>query len=37
MAIALPSPEDIRAIITTTLTDDQIQAVIEDASLIVEG
>ena len=37
MAIALPSPADVRVIIQTSLTDLEIQAIIEDASVIVEG
>jgi len=37
MAIALPSPADVRAIVQTSLTDPEIQLIIEDAALIVEG
>lgn len=36
MAVSLPSVEEVRAVITTTATDAQVEATIEDAALIVE-
>jgi len=37
MPLALPTLADVRAIIATSLTDGQLQAVIDDAALIAEG
>lgn len=37
MALSLPSVEDVRAIIETSLLDGAIETLIEDAALIAEG
>lgn len=37
MAIQQPTADDVRAIITTSLTDPQITAIIADATLIAEN
>jgi len=37
MPLALPTLADVRAIIATSLTDGQLQAVIDDAGLIAEA
>lgn len=36
MALELPTPADVKAIISTELTDDQIQGFINDAALLVK-
>ncbi len=37
MPLAVPTPDDVRVIITTALTDPQITALIGDAALIAEA